>query len=162
MTLAPKWKQHLQRTVTIAGVALTMPGCVASDPGLRAALAQAEARPELGRAALRPYADKGDKHAITRICIAYGESMDSRVRETEREQAFAWCQQAANSGNAQAQFYLGRFYHWGIGVPEDRVAAHRWYTEAARHGHAQAEDATRGLEGKSAVCRNWVTGCRLM
>lgn len=153
---------QLNRTLAGAGIAFLLVGCAASDPGLRAALARAEARPELGRTALRPYAEKGDKRAIERICIAYGESMDSRVREAEHEQAFAWCQLAANGGSVEAQFFLGRFYHWGIGVAEDKVAALRWYTEAARHGHAQAEDAKCVLEGKSAVCRNWVTGCRLM
>jgi TPR repeat protein len=162
MTQAPHLKQYLQRAVMTAGLALMMLGCVASDPGLRAALAQADARPEQGRTALRPYAENGDRHAIERICVAYGKSIDSQVRELEREQAFAWCQQAASAGNIEAQFFLGRFHQWGIGVAVVQPAAHRWHTEAARRGHAQSDDARRGLEGKSALCRNWVTGCRLI
>ena len=145
-----------------AAVATMVAGCVASDPALRAAINNVQSQPELARKSLRPYAEKGDANATAHICVAYGRSIDSEVHGPEREQAFAWCQQAASAGNLGAQFYLGRFYHWGIGVAEDRVAALRWYTAAASRGHAEAEDAKRGLEGKSAVCRNWVTGCRLM
>ena len=143
-------------------VVLMLLGCPASDPGLRAAINDVASRPESARTALRPYAEKGDANAMAHICIAYGRSMDSAVRALEREQAFAWCQQAAGAGNIDAQFYLGRFLHWGIGVTEDRVAALRWYAEAASRGHVEAENARRGLQGKSAVCKNWVTGCRLM
>ena len=143
-------------------LASILPGCVASDPALRAAINDVQSRPQLARKALRPYAEKGEAIAIAHICVAYGRSIDSEVRGPEREQAFAWCQQAASAGNLGAQFYLGHFYHWGIGVAEDRVAALRWYSAAASRGHTEAEDAKRGLEGKSAVCRNRVTGCRLM
>lgn len=122
-------------------------GCVASDPGLRAAINDVQARPEIARKALRPYAEKGDARAIAAICVAYGRSIDSTVLGPEREQAFAWCQMAANAGDLRALFYLGRFYHWGIGVAEDWVAAMRWYTAAATRGHAEAEDAKRGLQG---------------
>ena len=157
-----KLKRASDRVATVATVAAMLAGCVASDPALRAALNDVQSRPELARKSLRPYAEKGDARAIAHICVAYGRSMDSEVREREREQAFVWCQQAATAGDLGAQFHLGRFYHWGIGVAENRVAAMRWYTEAARRGHAEAEDAKRGLEGNPAVCRNWVTGCRLM
>ena len=145
-----------------AAVATMVAGCVASDPALRAAINDVQSQPELARKSLRSYAEKGDANAIAHICVAYGRSIDSEVRGPEREQAFAWCQQAASAGNLGAQFHLGRFYHWGIGVAEDRVAALRWYSAAASRGHAEAEDAKRALEGKSPVFRNWVTGCRLM
>lgn len=157
-----KPNQNLPLNLSSIAIVLTLFGCAVSDPGLRAAINDVQSRPEMARKALRPYAENGDARAIAHICIAYGRSIDSAVRGAEREQAFVWCQQAAGAGNAEAQFYLGRFFHWGIGVTEDRVAALRWYTEAASRGHVEAEDARRGLEGKSAVCKNWVTGCRLM
>ena len=115
----------------------------------------------------RPYAEKGHARAIARICVDYGRSIDlgSTVRAPEREQAFAWCRQAAaagGSGHSGAQFYRRRFYHCGTGVAKDRPVVRRWYTESAGRGHAEAEDAKRGLEGKPAVCRNWVAGRKLM
>lgn len=141
---------------------LSLPGCSASDPVLRQAMSEVELRPESARVKLRPFAEEGNPVAIAQICIAYGRSMDSTVRSPEREQAFSWCQTAANAGNADSQYHLGNFYMWGVGTAEDRVEALRWYTESARHGNAQAEDARRGMEGKPAVCKNWITGCRLM
>ena len=141
--------------------ALMLPGCAPTDPALKQAIAEVSARPSSARVKLRPFAEQGNEAAITQICIAYGRSMDSQVGGAERLQAFAWCQHAAAGGNADAQFHLGHFFAWGIGTAENRDLALRWYTEAASHGHAEAEDAKRGLEGKPAVCKNWITHCRL-
>jgi TPR repeat protein len=135
--------------------------CAATDPALQQGIADVSARPERARVALRPFAEQGNEAAITHICIAHGRSMDSQVRSPEREQAFAWCEHAANAGNVEAQYHLGNFYAWGVGTAENRALALRWYTEAAGHGHARAEDAKRGLEGKSAICRNPITNCKL-
>ena len=137
-------------------------GCSATDPALRQAMSELDRRPESARVKLRPFAEQGNPIAIAHICIAYGRSMGSKVRSPEREQAFAWCKTAANAGSVDSQYHLGNFYLWGVGTAEDRVAALRWYTESARQGNAQAEDAKRGMEGKAAVCKNWITGCRLM
>ncbi len=136
-------------------------GCAATDPALRQAIAEAEQRPSSARIKLRPFAEQGNETAIAQICIAYGRSLDSTVPLAERERVFAWCQHAAAAGNTEAQYFLGRSYHWGLGTSEDRAMALRWYTEAASKGHAAAEDAKRGLEGKSTVCKNWVTNCRM-
>lgn len=132
-----------------------------TDPALRQAIAEAEVRPSSGRIKLRPFAEQDNAAAIASICIAYGRSIDTEVRGAERKQAFAWCQHAAAEGNIEAQYYLGRFYHWGIGTPENRTLALQWYTTAASRGHIEAEDAQRGLEGKPSICRNWITGCRM-
>ena len=45
----------------------------------------------------------------------------------------------AEQGNARAQFALGSKYHYGRGVPEDRVEAVRWYRLAAEQGFAEAQ-----------------------
>jgi hypothetical protein len=42
-------------------------------------------------------------------------------------------------GDAYAQFNLGAMYANGQGVPEDYVAAVRWYRLAAEQGYAQAQ-----------------------
>ncbi|MEO7252913.1 MAG: tetratricopeptide repeat protein [Casimicrobium sp.] len=141
---------------------LSLPGCSTADPAMREAMSELDQRPESARVKLRPFAEQGNPVAIAQICIAYGRSMDSMVRSPEREQAFSWCQTAANAGSAESQYHLGNFYMWGLGTAEDRAEALRWYTESARQGNEHAEDAKRGMEGKPAVCKNWITGCRLM
>ena len=46
---------------------------------------------------------------------------------------------AADSGDADAQFILGRAYHLGVGVSTDYGLAHYWYTKAAEQESAAAE-----------------------
>lgn len=151
----------LNVTISALCATLTLLACAPTDPLLRQAVEEVQKRPGSARIKLRPFAVQGNATAITQICIAYGRSLSSDDGVQERENAFAWCSQAAISGHAEAQYHLGNFYAWGIGTPEDRDLALRWYAQAASHGHAAAEDAQRGLEGKSAVCRNLITGCRL-
>ncbi len=143
----------------IASLMLT--ACAATDPALRQALSQVDRHPESARVALRPFAEQGNEAAIAQICVAYGTSLDSRVRGREREQAFAWCRHAAQAGHLGAQYHLATFYKSGIGTPEDRTEALRWYKLAAGRGHEEAENEARGLEGKPRVCKNVITGCRM-
>ncbi len=44
----------------------------------------------------------------------------------------------ARQGNASAQYFLGRMYHEGKGVPEDNKIAFRWTRKAAEQGHPEA------------------------
>jgi TPR repeat protein len=48
---------------------------------------------------------------------------------------------AAEKGNAEAQFELGRIYGNGDGVPQDYQAAINWLEEAARQNHAKAQES---------------------
>ena len=57
---------------------------------------------------------------------------------------------------------FGTFYASGIGVVQDRDRALDWYRQAASHGHVEARDAVRGLQGQSPDCRNWITNCRML
>ena len=150
----------LQRAL-LAALTLTLSACAAADPALRAAIAEVADRPESARVKLRPFAEQGNETAITQICIAYGRSIDYRVRDAERAQAFAWCAHAASAGEVEAEYHLGMFYKSGIGTAEDKVAALRWYRRAAAQGHEEAENEARGLEGRSRVCKNWITQCRM-
>ena len=135
--------------------------CFASDPALKAGIAQVQHQPEKARVTLRPLAEQGNEVAMAHICNAYGRSIDSEVGTAERAQAFGWCKHAAQAGDVQAQYVLGTFYASGIGVEADRAQALAWYRQAAGHGHRKAVDAVRGLEGKPPVCRNWITHCRM-
>ena len=151
----------MRRCAWGALASLALAACAVPDPALRQALSEVNRHPESARVKLRPFAEQGNEAAIAQICVAYGTSLDSSVRGSEREQAFAWCQHAAKAGHMDAQYHLGMFYKSGIGTPEDRTEALRWYQSAAGRGHVAAENEARGLEGKPRVCRNLITGCRM-
>ena len=61
----------------------------------------------------------------------------------------------------EAQYYLGMFYKSGIGTLEDRVAALHWFKEAASQRHVEAENEARRLAGKTRLCTNLITNCRM-
>lgn len=52
--------------------------------------------------------------------------------------SLAECQPAADSGDAKAQFCIGRLYANGFGVAMDDALALKWYGLAAEQGHAEA------------------------
>ena len=47
--------------------------------------------------------------------------------------------EAAEQGNAEAQYNLGVMYANGDGVPKDAVEAVKWFRKAAEQGHAKAQ-----------------------
>ncbi|MCS1407836.1 MAG: Secretory immunoglobulin A-binding protein EsiB [Verrucomicrobia subdivision 3 bacterium] len=47
--------------------------------------------------------------------------------------------QAAQQGDAEAQFNLGMRYLQGVGVPQDDAEAAQWHQKAAEQGHARAQ-----------------------
>jgi len=57
----------------------------------------------------------------------------------ELQQAIATCQQAAKSGDAQAQFELGQFYYDGKNTPRDLDQALSYFEQASLQGHAEAQ-----------------------
>ena len=63
------------------------------------------------------------------------ERLFERGRERIQEQA----QDAAEQGDAAAQYNLGRMYTTGEGVPQDFAEAIAWYRQAAEQGHAPAQ-----------------------
>src|ERR1700761_4201430 len=52
---------------------------------------------------------------------------------------------AAQSGNDDAEFYLGALYSAGIGVPRSAPEAFRWISRAADQGHSHAMLIVAGL-----------------
>jgi TPR repeat protein len=76
-------------------------------------------------------------------CPSLYEAKDyARAREV--------CATAAEVGNSQAQFLLGRMYEEGDGVTKDSVVAVKWYRLAAESGHATSQ---RRLAGAYALGR---------
>ena len=54
-------------------------------------------------------------------------------------QDIAQLREAAEQGDAEAQFNLGIVYDFGRGVPEDKLEAVKWYQKAAEQEHADAQ-----------------------
>ena len=52
---------------------------------------------------------------------------------------------AGGQGDVNSQFRLAQLYEQGLGVPQDFVQAHRWYSIAASQGHAEARNARDAL-----------------
>jgi TPR repeat protein len=53
--------------------------------------------------------------------------------------------QAAQSGDNDAQFYLGALYSSGVGRPRSDEEAFRWFSRAAEQGHSHAMLVLAGL-----------------
>ena len=54
--------------------------------------------------------------------------------------------QAADQGDAEAQYNLGIMYNNGEGVPKDDVLAHMWYNTAGANGDEAARKQRDNLE----------------
>ena len=59
--------------------------------------------------------------------------------ERDDAQAAYWYEKAAEKGNIDAQFNLGRMYHEGEGVPEDYEKAFHWFKKASDQGHTESQ-----------------------
>ena len=71
--------------------------------------------------------------------------------------------QAAEQGDADAQFYLGMVYYTGEGVSEDDAEAVRWYRMAAEQGDVSAQFSLglmyatgRGVSEDDAEAVRWL------
>lgn len=53
---------------------------------------------------------------------------------------------AAEAGDAESQYMMGRLYSLGDGVPRDFVQSWLWFDRAARQGHAEAAVAREALD----------------
>ena len=64
------------------------------------------------------------------------------------QQALARWLPLARAGHTRAQYYVGRLYRAGEGVPPDKVRAYLWWTLAARQGDDEAAKAASALAGE--------------
>lgn len=71
------------------------------------------------------------------------DAIEQETKEQEEHKKadgkLAALRKAAEDGDAEAQYSLGRCYHSGDGVDEDRVEAVKWFRKAAEQGHAEAQ-----------------------
>ncbi|MDR9440297.1 MAG: peptidoglycan-binding protein [Halomonas sp.] len=74
----------------------------------------------------------------------YNDAM-RHFEQQQYQQALQKFSDAARSGDADAQYMLGRLYEAGNGTAQDFVRAHKWYNLAAAHGHRHAAEARDSL-----------------
>lgn len=87
-----------------------------------------------------PLAEAGDAVAQEKLGVMY---FYGRGVPEDEARALQWARRSADQGNLDAMFFIGNMYVFGDQVPKtvsdpDQEAA-RWYFEAARRGHAEAE-----------------------
>ena len=95
----------------------------------------AEPPPEVGTAALRSAAAKGDSSAQF---IVAGRYLDGQGVGQDFGKALFWYQQAAAQGLAPAQYRLATLYELGKGTAADPKQALAWYERAALGGNVKA------------------------
>jgi len=76
--------------------------------------------------------------ALLANSIAYADAV------SDREMADRYSQ-AAQSGDSEAQFYMGALYSSGVGRPRSDQEAFRWFSRAADQGHSHAMLVLSGL-----------------
>jgi TPR repeat protein len=57
----------------------------------------------------------------------------------DHAEAVKWFRQAADQGNADAQFNLGVMYATGQGIAQDRAEAVKWFRQAANQGNTAVQ-----------------------
>jgi uncharacterized protein len=94
---------------------------------------------------------------------AHAQSVRAGVEawsEGRHSEAAAIWRALAAKGNADAAFNLAQAYRLGRGVPLDLAEAQRWYEQAARSGHAEAQTSLGMLlfqNGNRAGALRWLS-----
>lgn len=63
----------------------------------------------------------------------------SHLRECNRILLVEWYQEAAERGDAYAQFHLGECLEFGRGIEKNKRKATEWYRKSAQQGYAEAQ-----------------------
>ena len=87
---------------------------------------------------IRASAEKGNATDELFLAMSYAYGCGSAPDDRE---AVRWYKQAAEHGNAQAEYQLGQLYENGLDdlVPQNYREAVKWYQKAAEHGNAKAQ-----------------------
>lgn len=85
-------------------------------------------------------AQAGDAVAQEKLSVMY---FYGRGVPEDEDKALEWARRSADQGNTDAMYFIGNMYVFGDKLPKtvqdpDQEAA-RWYFEAARRGHPEAE-----------------------
>ncbi len=109
-------------------VALPLSGCSSSKEAV---------------AELTKKAEKGDVDSMVKLADMYcrgsfGLNVDDQI-------CGMWVKRAAEYGQKDAQYNLGRMYEEGIGMRKDVVQAYSWYSIAFANGYVMAGDKARKI-----------------
>ncbi|MGA3401972.1 MAG: toll/interleukin-1 receptor domain-containing protein [Acetobacteraceae bacterium] len=63
---------------------------------------------------------------------------DAYYGRKDYAEAMRWYRMAADQGDAEGQFGVGKLYHWGDGVRQDYAEAMRWHRKAADQGNSSS------------------------
>ena len=77
--------------------------------------------------------------SLVRIATAVIGAVGLAVMVLSAQDDLDTVRQAADQGDANAQFNLGVMYDFGEGVPKDDAEAVEWYRLAAEQGYANAQ-----------------------
>jgi localization factor PodJL len=116
--------------------------------------AVAESKPSanpMASAKLEPAAPAAPPEASSDAARKAIDAVRAARNNEERTAAVAELQTAAQGGDAEAQFTLGRVYETGRGVKTDLSAARDWYTRAAGQGHVAAAFNLGMLEAQAGT-----------
>ena len=94
------------------------------------------AEPYAGFNELKAKADNNDVSAMYSL----------GVKATTSEDAFFWFNKAAEKGDADAQFFVGRMHLNGVTVPADKEKAIEWFKKSAAQGNQNSKDALKRLK----------------
>lgn len=78
------------------------------------------------------------KRLVAQECLRLHGEYVAFDPSTYRDSLVLWKEQA-ETGDPEAQTYVGEFYEQGLGVPQDYVEAARWYQAAADQGFSRAQ-----------------------
>jgi TPR repeat protein len=109
-----------------------------ATPALRAAVS---AKLDMGTVFLAA-AQRGDVTAKLDLALLLRATAQ---KSADLQVSARWLVEAANGGNVTAMAELGHVLAYGIGVPQDRVAALTWLEQAERAGDPAAGEAARLL-----------------
>ena len=100
---------------------------------------------KLRRATKRHFKKKRVREAAKRFALkeeggaAYEDALKKDSKRKRLAKSVQWYRQAADQGDAAAQFGLGVAYEYGRGVKKSDEKAVLWYRQAADQKHAAAQ-----------------------
>lgn len=108
---------------------------------------------QVALAELQPLAKSGKVTAMTWLGKVYADGLEQPAL------ALPWFLDAAQKGDAEAQFRLGELYAEGLGVEQDEEQALVWYEKAARQDDNEAQ-LVMGIHeqevlGDNPAARDW-------
>ncbi|NRR32541.1 hypothetical protein HSX11_20440 [Oxalobacteraceae bacterium] len=89
-----------------------------------------------------------NKKLLTLALLGIGIALAGASAGTEAEQAVYSLRKAAQGGNAEAQYQLGKLYAMGYGAPKDYVLSYAMSRLAAIGEHEEAEKSLGGWDGE--------------